>query len=222
MKFFTPDFILFFQELEKNNHKDWFTSQKKRYENSVKKPFELLVAEMIKRMKVDFPALTVEPKDCIFRINRDIRFSKDKTPYKTQTSALITEGGRKARNNPGIYLEITAKYVRIYGGIYEAEKNELEDIRYYISNNLTAFKKAYSDKNFIDNFGSIRGEKSKILPPDLKEPAAKEPLIFNKQFYYFSEFKSNILLDDNLVETIYNRFKVSMPITLFLRKALND
>ena len=89
MAWFEKEFIAFFLELEVNNHKEWFHENKKRYEQYVKEPFYNFVAEMIKRINKDDPSIAIEPKEAIFRINRDIRFSKDKQPYKNYYHALV-------------------------------------------------------------------------------------------------------------------------------------
>ena len=91
MKYFTKDFAAFFKDLEKNNNREWFHENKKRYEDSVKNPFHNFVEELIGGLSDIFPTLTIQPKDAIFRIHRDVRFSKDKTPYKIHASALISE-----------------------------------------------------------------------------------------------------------------------------------
>ena len=98
MAFFEKDFLDFFIELAPNNNKDWFDLNRHRYANSVREPFKKFVSHMIENMSKDMPELKdLEPKDCTFRVNRDIRFSKDKTPYKLRMSALITPGGKKKR-----------------------------------------------------------------------------------------------------------------------------
>ena len=127
MKFFNPDFIDFFKELAANNHKDWFDLNRKRYEQSVKKPFAAFtqyMIDVIAKENSDFNDLLA--KDCIFRINRDIRFSNDKTPYKTMSSAVIATGGKKSTAINGIYFEFSAEHVRVYGGIYEINKEEIQ------------------------------------------------------------------------------------------------
>ncbi|HNR54889.1 MAG TPA: DUF2461 family protein, partial [Flavobacteriales bacterium] len=86
MAWFTNDFNDFFKDLAKNNNKEWFDANRKRYEASVKEPFTAFVAEAIKRIGKHDKAVRIEPKEAIFRINRDIRFSKDKTPYKLNAS----------------------------------------------------------------------------------------------------------------------------------------
>ena len=105
MHFFEQDFIDFFKELQQNNHRDWFHSQKKRYENSVKQPFLIFVQEIINQMQDMDQAITMEAKEAMFRINRDIRFSKDKSPYKTHMAAIISAGGKKDMTTPGMYLQ---------------------------------------------------------------------------------------------------------------------
>lgn len=95
MAYFDENFLKFFKSLNKNNHKEWFDKNKSTYEASVKKPFEKLVADLIFKMQKLHPGFQCEVKDAVFRINRDIRFSKDKTPYKTNVSAVICHGGRK-------------------------------------------------------------------------------------------------------------------------------
>ena len=101
MIYFTKDFIGFFSDLENNNNRDWFHENKKRYETSVKGPFESLVSALISELSKVYPEMTITPKDAIFRINRDIRFSKDKSPYKTHMAALISPGGKKDKTTSG-------------------------------------------------------------------------------------------------------------------------
>ncbi|MCB0846293.1 MAG: DUF2461 domain-containing protein, partial [Bacteroidetes bacterium] len=105
MPYFTPDYIAFFEELARNNTKEWFDQNRSRYEKSVKKPFYAFVERMIDLISEDDPAVMITPKDAIFRINRDIRFSNDKTPYKTNFSAVVSPGGRKEMVTPGLYFE---------------------------------------------------------------------------------------------------------------------
>lgn len=101
MQYFTKDFLDFFKELSANNHKDWFHENKKRYESSVKKPFAAFLNDFFEEIRKHDTEFKVEAKDCIARINRDIRFAKDKTPYNTHYTAFASRGGKKTRT----YLE---------------------------------------------------------------------------------------------------------------------
>ena len=219
MAFFTEDFLHFFIELAPNNNKDWFDENRKRYIKSVKDPMKAFVTHMIERMKeVDKGLDELEAKNCIFRINRDIRFSKDKTPYKMNTSAVITGGGKKDHTTPGLYFEFGPEDMRIYSGVYKLEKEDLLTVREAIADNLEEFKTAYSSNEFVSTFGEIRGDKNKIIPKHLKEAAEKEPLIFNKNWYYFAKFDPETILKEDLDDFIIERYKSAKKLNEFFAK----
>ena len=223
MSFFTQDLLDFFIELAPNNNKDWFDENRKRYEKSVKDPFKAFVTHLISKLSdINTEFKDLEAKDCIFRINRDIRFSKDKQPYKLQVSAVITPGGKKDKTGNGVYFEIGPERLRVYGGIYEIEKEDLLELRIGISENLDEFKKLYSNPQFVKFYGELRGAKNKILPKDLKEFGEIEPLIFNKQFYFFTEFTPETILFDNLDELILDCYKVGKPTQDFFNKLIKE
>ncbi len=221
MQHFDKDFLDFFKELAANNNKEWFDLNRKRYEKSVKNSFKSFVETMIQHFSKYDPSLKdVEAKDCIFRINRDIRFSNDKTPYKLHASAVIGSNGKKSTAGNGIYIELSPEHFRVYGGIYEINKDDLLIIREGIADNLSEFKKLYSDNKFKKYFGEIRGEKNKIIPKHLKEIGESEPLIFNKQFYFFTELPAETILNDNFVETIEEMYLITKPLQDFFKEIL--
>jgi uncharacterized protein (TIGR02453 family) len=216
----SEEFFSFFKKLAANNNKDWFDSNKKWYESAVKQPFENLVAELLSEMaKLDKSYANVQPKDCIFRINRDVRFSADKRPYKLNRSALISSGGKKDMHSKGFYLELGPEECGIYAGVYMAEKPHLNAIRSLIAANGKAFRDIISDKNFVSNFGEIQGEAQKRLDPEFKAAAEKEPLIFNKQFYVKHVFSEKEATSDKLVSHLIKVAKASEPLQNFLEKA---
>lgn len=217
MAFFEPDFLQFFIELAPNNHKDWFDSNRKRYEQVVKKPFANFIQHMIGRMaELDPSFKDLEPKDCIFRINRDIRFSKDKSPYKLMYSAVIAPGGKKSRAINGVYLEFGPEHVRVYGGVYEVNKEEIHQIRQGILENRAKFKSIYSADPFKSVYGSILGEKNKMLPKEFKPFAAEEPLLYNKQWYFYTQFDPITVLDEKLDDIILDSFLAGREVEEFL------
>lgn len=221
MPYFTPDFLDFFKELAANNNRDWFTENKKRYEQSVKNPFNIFIQEIIDRTaKVDdrFAGLA---KDAVFRIYKDVRFSKDKTPYKLQATALIAPGGRKlGMGTPGMYLELGPEHFRFYSGLYMLEKDVLQRVREYILTDSNKLDKLITDKQFVENFGELRGEKNKILPKEFKAAADKQPYLFNKQFYFFATLPPETILEENLADVVMNFFSASQPMRNYLTKAI--
>lgn len=221
MAFFTPDFLQFFIELAPNNHKDWFDLNRKRYEKSVKEPFKEFVEHIIKEIaKTDASFKDLEAKDCIFRINRDIRFSKDKTPYKMNVSAVVAPEGKKSKAVNGIYFEFGPEHVRVYGGIYEIDKDDLLTVREGIANDLNGFQEAYSNPRFKKVFGTILGEKNKVIPKELKEAADKEPLIFNKQWYFYAQFDAETVLDPKLDQLLLDCFEAGKPVEHYFNKLI--
>lgn len=222
MAFFTEDFLHFFIELAPNNNKDWFDLNRKRYESGVKKPFADFVGHMLQKLSVHNKSFKdLSPADCIFRINRDIRFSKDKTPYKMTTSAVLAPNGKKSLAVNGIYFELGPESVNVYAGVYEADKDQVLDIREGIAANQKEFKKLITDPKFTELFGEVLGEKNKIIPSDLKAAAAQQPLIFNKQWYFKATFEPGIVLDDNLDGILENCFLVAKPLEQFFNKFIH-
>ncbi len=219
MAYFSKEFLHFIQDLSANNNRDWFNANKKRYEDYVKKPFEAFIEVMIDKMQKLDRNVLITPKDAIFRIYRDIRFSKDKTPYKTYVSAIVSRGGRKNKLSPGLYIQLSAEDVRVYGGAHELDKQELQNVRAAIASNLDEFNALINDKKFKSKFGEILGEKNKRLPKEFQEIAVKQPLITNKQFYYFAKFDPEIILDPKLPEIMMDHFKVAQPLGNFLWEA---
>lgn len=220
MAWFTNDFNAFFKDLAKNNNKEWFDANRKRYESIVKKPFEAFVGEAIKRIARHDKAIAIEPKEAIFRINKDIRFSKDKTPYKLETSAIISPAGRKDHSVPGIYFALGPEAVKIYGGCYQPEKDQLEKIRTAIVRDPKGFRKVVEAKPFVSTFGSVQGEANKVLPAEFKEAAKKEPLIANKQFYVGVDRPAKLVADAKLMDVLMDHYLAMCPFNAWLAGAL--
>ena len=214
MTYFTKEYLDFFQELEKNNSKEWLDNNRKSYEYHVRKPMIALVEDVISAMQEYDIEFHPDPKKCVGRINRDIRFSKDKTPYNTHFFAHITKG---TKENPiaGIAFRFSGNDSGIMTGYYKPTKEKLTEIRQKISGNLSEFQKLKTDKNFIEKFGSIQGEAYKRIPPELQSTFEKEPLIANKQFYYVAEKDAQFALSDNLKDVIVDYWLTAKPLNDF-------
>jgi uncharacterized protein (TIGR02453 family) len=220
MAYFTKDFVQFFTELEKNNNREWFTENKKRFENSVKKPFHSLVSDVIMRMADDDPEIKTNAKDAIFRIYRDVRFSKDKTPYKLNVSAMISARGKKDHSYPGLYFEMKKTGVTVYGGIYGADKELLYKIRSFIANNLDDFRDCYSDEDFRSTYGEILGDKNKVIAKEFRDLIPTEPLILNKQFYFNADIPKSIITSDELLDKIIETYNSANRLNAYLKRAV--
>ncbi|MEO0470637.1 MAG: DUF2461 domain-containing protein [Bacteroidota bacterium] len=223
MAYFTQDYLDFFANLSANNHREWFQANKKRYENSVKKPFAAFVDALIERVQgEDDPEIRITPKEAIFRINRDIRFSKDKTPYKNHMSAVVSRGGRKEMTRPGLYVQLNHENLQIYGGLYMLDKQQLYRVRTYIMDHLPTFEKLLTASPFSEKFDGLHGEKNKRLPKEFQEAAEEQALLYNKSFYHFVHLPATHIPQDDLIDVIMDYHLAASPMRNFLTEALGE
>ena len=221
MAFFTEDYLAFFEELADNNEREWFQANKKRYENSVKKPFVAFVQEIIDRAAQIDPTITIQPKEAMFRINRDIRFSKDKRPYKSHMAAVVSAGGRRNMQIPGLYFQLGLEGVMIAGGMYNPDKENLYQIRKTLVTKGKALLKIINAPDFVEMYGEMRGEKNKVLPKEFKEAAAEMPLIYHKQFFFATQqIHPQMMVQENFPEFVMDHFRVGKPFNDFMKKAV--
>ncbi len=221
MTYFSSEFISFFQRLARNNSRDWFHAHKRDYERHVKEPFNAFVAEMIDRISLIDRNIAIEPKDATFRIARDLRFSPDKTPYKTHVAAVISRGGRKDMRYPGLFFRFDAKGIGLGGGTYQPDKQTLLRIRRTILRDGATLTRALERKAFRQLFGELQGEKNKRLPKEFAAAVHRFPLIANKQFYYFVEYDDpRLLLRDDLAAFLLRHYRAGKKVNEFLESAV--
>ena len=210
----------YLKDLSKNNNREWFHANKKVYEKDLKKPFQNLVQQLIDTFQQHDPDIQIQPKDAIFRINRDIRFSKDKTPYKTHVSAIISPKGRKGKEYPGFYFHFEAGRLMMGGGAYFLEKESLQNVRQVIALEPQKFEKLVTDSTFVEYYEVLQGEKNKRLPKEFKAIHEEQPLIANKQFYAIAELDPKNVLKDGFLAFAEQHYLALKPLNDFLIKAI--
>lgn len=206
----------FFKELARNNTKEWFHANKKRYENKVKVPFLNLLDALLPVLTDWDNRILPDAKKAMFRINKDVRFSKDKTPYHTILKAGFSPNGKKSIL-PGYYLGIDATSIHVGGGLFMLRPPELALVRNHIAKDIAALTKIVGASSFTQNFGRLKGEKAKRLDKSLHTIAEKTDLIYNKQFYAMAEFPLEPFYNsDELSIEILNHFKAIKPLNTYL------
>ncbi|MCT4615334.1 MAG: DUF2461 domain-containing protein [Marinifilaceae bacterium] len=221
MTYFNREYIEFFKNLEKHNYKEWFHENKKSYISNVKQPFDLFTQEMILRIQEFDDSIDKDPKNAIFRINKDIRFSQDKSPYKTHRAASFAKGGRKAIA-PGYYIQIGAHNINFGGGIYFIDTKCIKVIREHIINNQDEFNDIINDNDFVKYFGEIHGNKNKRLPKEQMQLVDKIPLLLNKQLYYMDDIETEkVLFSENLLDFFVDKFKTASRFNKFILEAID-
>ena len=214
--------IDFLKNLKKNNNKAWFDENRSKYEAS-KTDFTSLVAQVIKDLsKMDIRYESLEAKKCIFRLNRDVRFSKNKSPYKTNFGASFSIGGKKS-GNAGFYFHIEPENNFIGGGIWMPEADTLKKIRQEIDYNFKDFEKIITTKDFIKYYQKLSEDEKLKNPPKGydKENIAIEYLKL-KSFVVGAQLNDNDLIKKDLSKKIHEHFKVLMPFIQFLNQALHS
>lgn len=220
MSYFTQDFIDFFKHLSENNNKDWFQHHKTEYITNVKITFENFVDQLILEISKHENLGNIEAKQCISRINKDIRFSKDKSPYNLYLNAFISPFGSKDKSFPGLFIRFAPDMVGIMGGCYCPSKEQTSAIRIHIKNNLSEFENYHSNKSFFEKFGRIQGESLKRIPVELNEISKLEKLILNKQWFFVAEREPELLLSEKLLFEIMEYYFAAKPLNDFLKQAI--
>jgi len=221
MAYFSSDFVRFFEELEKNNHKEWFDENRKRYEKEIKEPFKDFVGDLILAIQKFDPEIMIKPKDAIFRINRDIRFSRNKQPYKNNVAAYISRISKK-ESFPGYYVHLDAEGIWLGGGLYDLSTDDIYKVRQEILYNEKNLKEALHEEGFKNEFGELQGKRNKILKAPYKEFGEEIPLLYQKQFYYMKRYPVSEITNDNLVGFCASKFEKAFPVNKFFRLALEN
>lgn len=218
------EIIEFYRELRKNNNKEWFDLNRKRYER-VKKDIHKIVNGLLLEMRHFDPALEyLEAKDCIFRINRDIRFSKDKSPYKTHLGIFINAYGKKS-GRAGYYVHFDEEEGSIAGGgIYMPDAETLKMIRREISAFYEDLDIIINSPEFKKTFGGLDNEsRFKLLRPP-KGYSADDPAIEFLKYKSFTATKDlppEILTKAEGINVLLDIFKSIKPFNDFLNRALD-
>jgi uncharacterized protein (TIGR02453 family) len=162
---FSPAFFGFFRELRDNNEKSWFEANKSRYETQVKAPLQAFVIAMGPRLAAISDTITVDPKKSVFRIHRDTRFSKDKSPYKTNAGLHFRHESAKDAHAPGFYVHLAPDEVFYGGGLWMPEPPALAKLRDAIVADPKGWAKAKGDKGVAAMFGGLADGDPLTRPP---------------------------------------------------------
>ena len=216
--------IKFLKDLKKNNNKPWFDANRKRYEEA-KKDFELFIQQVIdSHGKKDKTISSLKAKECLFRINRDIRFSKDKTPYKTNFGASINKGGKKAFSTAGYYFHLEPGEAFVGGGIYQPMPEELRKVRQEIDYNFKEFKNIIGSKKFKSVYGDLDKSNEFLLSRVPKGYEADNPAadyLRLKSYIAFEHITDSDLTSKTLVKKAADAFQTLQPFIDFVNGSLS-
>ena len=218
----TKEALQFLEDLIANNNTEWMHANKKRYEN-YKKDYHNFIADLLAEMKQLDPTLEpLEVKNCTFRINRDIRFSKDKSPYKTNMGAWFTQN-KNRKNSPGYYVHFEKGSSFLAGGVWCPEPSELKLIRKEIEFFHDDLEAIVSDKTFKKEYTAITREENNVLKKAPKDFDPNHPAI---EFLKLKSYTASQKIDDNwftqpdFSKKVAQKLIALKPMNDFLRRAL--
>lgn len=218
----TKEALQFLADLVANNNTEWMHANKKRYEN-FKKDYHQYIASVLAEMKpLDKTLEPLEVKNCTFRINRDIRFSKDKSPYKTNIGIWFTQN-KNSKNSPGYYIHYEKGRSFIAGGVWCPEPEELKKIRKEIEFFHDDLEKIVGDKTFKKEFGELTRDDTNSLKNAPKGFDPNHPAI---EFLKLKSYTASQKIDDKIFtepdfsKKIAQKLIALKPMNDFLKRAL--
>lgn len=219
-----PQSIRFLKALKNNNNKPWFDSHRAQYEAAridLQNFVQLVIADL---QRSDTTIAGIQARDCMFRINRDIRFSKDKTPYKINMGASIKRGGRKSQF-AGYYFHLEPGASFVGGGLWMPEAAALKGVRQEIDYNWAEFKNIISNKTFTKTFGDVyRGDEVllKTLPKGYNSDNEAIEYLRLKSFIAEVKIKDEDLCTAGLHRKTVDAFEALTPLLHFINRAVED
>ena len=216
--------LQFLEDLKANNNRDWFLANKKRYE-VYKSDYHQLIRDLLEVMKPLDPSLEMlEVKNCTFRINRDIRFSKDKSPYKTHMGIWLKSGATNGET-PGYYIQISKDNSFIGGGMYCPMPDQLQKIRKEVNFFHEDLVSLINEKSFKSTFGDLNRDENSTLknPPrgyDKDHPAIEYLKL--KSFTAFQKFDAAAVTKKDFVTEISKKLIALKPLNDYISRALTS
>lgn len=220
---FSPRFFGFFEELAANNKRTWFEANKDRYRQEIVGPLTAFVAAMAPRLAKISQHYNADPRPnggSIFRIYRDVRFSKDKRPYKEHGACQFRHVAGKDAHAPGYYVHLEPGRVFFGGGVWLPPGPQLKMIRGAIAADPDGWGKVVKNKRFRETFGGVHGDGLKRAPRDFDDDHPYIEDIKRKSFFAMREAKSSLAGSADFLNEVEATFRAATPMMKFLNAAI--
>ena len=208
--------LAFLKQLRDNNNREWFSANKETYQAS-QKEFKAFIFQVIDKMQAH-DAIDQE-KTKVYRIYKDVRFSKDKSPYKTSWSSNIKRAGKA--NRGGYYIQLEPGNTFLAGGFFGPNPQDLLHIRKQLEQDSSIFREAISGDQFQKMYGAMCGEKVKSAPRGFSKEADNIDLIKYKQFYFRHDFTDKQVISGDFASKVSDVFQVIRPFFDVMSEYLN-
>jgi uncharacterized protein (TIGR02453 family) len=215
---FPAEGLAFFSALQRNNRREWFQPRKAIFEEKLKQPMRELVGAVNTAMRRFAPEYATDPDKAIYRIYRDTRFSKDKTPYKDHIAASFSRRGDKA--GAGFYFAVSHKEVAIGGGLYMPEAEALLAIRQHLAERHEEFRKIVGARAVRRLFVEVQGEQLTRVPKGYCSDHPAADLLRLKQYLLYVELPPDLATTPAICTEVVQHFRAMTPFVEFLNAPL--
>lgn len=217
---FPPEAQAFLRGIEKNNNREWFEKNKPVYEASVKGAMAALVEAMNQELLKYAPEYITDPKQAIFRIYRDVRFAKDKKPYKTNIAALWFRQNLGKNETAFFYLHLDAQELFFGAGVYMPGAETLKTLRNHVADHHEQLRAILADRKFRQAFKGLDGEPAKRTPKGFLPGHPAEDLLRHKMYIVSANLDPALAYTPKLVSELSKLFKTATPLVEYLNGAL--
>ena len=215
---FPAEGLKFFAALQRHNRREWFQPRKEIFETALKQPMRELVGAVNYALRSFAPDYVTDPDKAIYRIYRDTRFSKDKTPYKDHIAASFPRRGDKA--GAGFYFAVSHKEVAIGGGIYMPSPETLTAVRRHLAERYAEFRKIAAARALGQLFAGVQGERLTRVPKGYPCDHPAADLLRMKQCYLYVELDPALATTPALYTEVVKHFRAMTPFLEFLNAPL--
>jgi uncharacterized protein (TIGR02453 family) len=218
---FPPEAMTFFRGLKKHNTREWFQPRKEVYDEKVKAPMLELVTALMQRLADFAPDYVADPNKAIYRIYRDTRFSKNKTPYKTHIAAIFKPRDLEKHSGAGLYFSVAPEEIDVGGGVYMPSPEHLRAIRGYMAEHHEEFRRIVAARNVRRLLGEMTGESLTRTPKGFPADHPADDLLRRKQYLLFASLDASLSTTPKLFGEILSRFEAAAPVLEFLNRPLS-
>ncbi|HXB22579.1 MAG TPA: DUF2461 domain-containing protein [Candidatus Solibacter sp.] len=215
---FSPEALTFLRNLQRNNRREWFQPRKERYEELIKAPMLELVGCLNDELARVAPNYVTPPQKAMYRIYRDTRFSKDKTPYKTHISGIFPRVTALKREGAVLYFHFTAKELLVFAGVYSPERDELMAYRGLLQERYDELEGILSDKTLRRTVGALQGDQLTRMPKGYSEDHPAESLLRRKQWYLQATLDVRLVTSPRILPELVKHFEIMAPFVEFMNQ----
>ncbi len=220
---FSKELVTFYEELAQNNNRDWFQKNKQRYRDVALHPMCDFISDFADHLEEIAPRYIADPRPnggSVFRIHRDVRFAKDKKPYKEHLACQFRHQAGKDAHAPGFYLHIDLEGIRYGGGVWLPSPPKLALIRQSIDENPGKWRAIRNDPDILSEFGGVQGDGLKTAPKGYAKDHPDIEDLRRKTFFLMKRAPISAIHSRSLIDEVADTYRKAIPFMKFLTNAV--